>query len=364
LIDQAANAGVRAQTGFALQRNMALYILLDEYDKNFKDGNYFVSLESHEDLLFCFLNDKNEAIHIASYQSKKKSSGSWTITAAFSKVLLKVLGVGIDLINDSIKKSSDYTHDLFFSSNATITLESNQTNKANTDSVIINEENCEIRFSELDADIRKTFEDKIIKKLTTELKDQINNLNLKFIEFNRTDKEQKNQLEGKLTETFGRKISDKRAALDTLISKFHSIELIYNQGSIPKLLDVRKRVSSQEIEATLKIITTKSKAFDYWRAKKTEISIKLRVRPFEKDDFEHLFELSFDLFKDLKQAEHIKILIFVKNNYKQCLGFTEEECVGEMFEEIKENQRPKFKDLELKAIIYAAYFEASHKMEY
>lgn len=58
MVDKSVNAGVTAQQGFALQRNMALFLILDNYEKKFNDAKYFLALEHLEDIVFCFLDDQ------------------------------------------------------------------------------------------------------------------------------------------------------------------------------------------------------------------------------------------------------------------------------------------------------------------
>lgn len=69
---KATNAGVNAITGFALQRNTALYLILDKYESKYKDANYFVCIEHHEDCLICFL-DKNNSIKLLKRTNQKRS---------------------------------------------------------------------------------------------------------------------------------------------------------------------------------------------------------------------------------------------------------------------------------------------------
>ncbi|MEI8641745.1 hypothetical protein P4S68_14105 [Pseudoalteromonas sp. Hal099] len=54
MVDKSVNAGVTAQQGFALQRNMALFVILDNFNDKFSGAKYFVSLEHLEDIVFCF----------------------------------------------------------------------------------------------------------------------------------------------------------------------------------------------------------------------------------------------------------------------------------------------------------------------
>lgn len=39
---KSVNAGVDAKTGFALQKNIAIYLILESYNERFNDVNYFV----------------------------------------------------------------------------------------------------------------------------------------------------------------------------------------------------------------------------------------------------------------------------------------------------------------------------------
>src|SRR5690554_1621544 len=119
---KSTNAGVHAQTGFALQRNSALYILLEEYHNKFKDKNYFICLEHHDDFLFCFLNKKDEAEVIEAYQSKKKSPDTRKLDPELIEIISKLLKTGKSLISDNFPKSKDYRHILYFTSNQTTNL--------------------------------------------------------------------------------------------------------------------------------------------------------------------------------------------------------------------------------------------------
>ncbi|WP_429088944.1 hypothetical protein [Aeromonas allosaccharophila] len=120
MADNSVNAGVRAQQGFALQRNMALFIILDNFDKKFGGTNYFLSLEHLEDILFCFVDNHGHAVKVETYQSKKKSGGSWSIDNELAEIIIKILKVGKSLIQDQYPKCQNYEHDLFFSSNTSM----------------------------------------------------------------------------------------------------------------------------------------------------------------------------------------------------------------------------------------------------
>lgn len=371
MVDQSVNAGVRAQQGFALQRNIALFIILDNYDRKFDGARYFLSLEHLEDILFCYLNEHGQAIKVETYQSKKKSGGSWKISVELAEIIVKILKTGKSLVSDSHPKCCSYSHDLYFSSNATIQLETKSKcltdKKCKTYSKAVNEENSEVIYDELDPLIKNAITTKLEdhplytdENLCSELK----NLKFLYIDFSRTNKEQENQLRSKLEDVFERKISDSKAALESIFRLFKDVELTYNQKSIARLSDKSKQVQSEEINNAIEVITTKSKAFEFWRGHKREVAQKLEIKPFERDAFEMIFSLAFDLFKSKDEAEHQKILGFVKDNYRQCSGFTEDDCIEELVEKFSHTNSSPFDEQTLKATMYAAYFESINKMDH
>ncbi|QYS89039.1 DUF4297 domain-containing protein [Flavobacterium davisii] len=125
MINKTINSGPDAQNGFALQRNTAIFLLLDNYFNKFQDKKYFVCLEHHDDFLFCFLNENDEVNLIEAYQSKKKNPNIWRLNPELYEILTKLLKTGKELIQDNIPKSSTYNHILYFSSNQIIDLKHN-----------------------------------------------------------------------------------------------------------------------------------------------------------------------------------------------------------------------------------------------
>lgn len=373
MVDKTVNAGVGAQQGFALQRNMALFIILDNFNDKFKGNKYFLSLEHLEDIIFCFTNDTGESTHIDTYQSKKKSTGNWTVNQELAEVVVKILETGSKLIKDPFPKSKNYHHSLHFSSNAIMhfkkSVAQKQPLKPMVFSEIINDQNLISSFPSLNSHIQLAIKDTIIKKynygnsLPIELEQELDNLNFLFVDMTKTSKEQENQLEGKLSSIFGNRINDKKAAIETLFSLFKKIELTYNQKNIARLNDKNKIVESNEIIDALDIITTKSKAFDYWRKEEKNISRKLQIKPFDKEVFELMFYSAFDFFKSNQEAEHQRILTFVQENYLSCQGYDEEECVSELFVIFTNTNNSTFEIMNLKAVLYAAYFETIYKTE-
>jgi hypothetical protein len=373
LVDKTVNAGVTAQQGFALQRNMALFIILDSFTDKFENQKYFLSLEHLEDIIYCFLNDAGESVSIETYQSKKKSTGNWGVNQVLAEVVVKILETGMKLIKDPHPKSVNYKQSLYFASNSTIHLKKQIIRKKplpnELHSEIINEQNSICTFSSLDFNIQTAIKDAIKAKynyknsLPKDLERELDNLSFLFIDFARVNKEQENQLRGKLSAIFANKINDHQAALDTLFALFKQVELTYNQKSLARLSDQSKIVESTQIDNALDIITTKSKAFVYWRNEQRAISEKLGIKAFEKDVFAMKFESAFDLFKSYEEAAHQVILNFVKENYKSCHSYQEEGCVYELLELFTSNKTTSLDQMSLKATIYAAYFEATYKME-
>jgi hypothetical protein len=101
---KAANSGIDALLGFEFQRNCALYLLLDDYNR-FKDREFFLCIEHHDDFLFCYRTGCRSNIQeIHSYQAKKLSGNVWTINERFSETIAKMLEVGSDLRSDSAPK--------------------------------------------------------------------------------------------------------------------------------------------------------------------------------------------------------------------------------------------------------------------
>lgn len=362
MIDKKINSGIDAQNGFSLQRNTAIFLLLENYFNKFQNKKYFICLEHHEDFLFCFLNENEEVNLIEAYQSKKKGTGIWSLNPELYKILTKLLKTGKALIQDKISKSSNYNHILYFSTNQTINLEHKPIKKEQlpTVSISIKADNPTSIFPTLPEEIKSKIKTNITEN---DLHSELDNLSFIWIPFTTTEKEQENHLVGKIDDVFRNKIFDKRAAITTVISLFRKIETTYNRGNKVKLLDQTKRVSNSEIENAFNILTTKAKCFDYWHQRKAEVSSKLQVKITEKETFELTFDSAFDFFKSNKEAEHQKILNFVKDKINDLTSSSEEGSVFELFEQFKTLNRTNFNDLQLKAILFAALFEVLYITE-
>lgn len=357
MIDSSINAGVNAQTGFALQRNTALYLLLEEYANKFENKEYFICLEHHEDFIFCFLNMDGEAEMIEAYQSKKKSPSSWKLNDSLFQIIKKLLLTGSSIVNDCYNKSNDFKYALYFSTNQTINLIVKEKQKT-IKSISIKEDNTEVSYNSLPNEVKNKIIDGINDK---NLNNELKKMNFIWVDLNRTVEKQENELVGQIDKVFGSRIQNKRAAVKALIELFREIEEKYNKGNKAALLDASKKVSSQQIEETFDIITSKSKCFKYWQSQSRQISIALKIKPIERSEFEFVFNSSFDFFKSIKEAEHRKILHFVKKHISLCQTFTDEENVAELYILFMSLYNSPLGEIELKAVLFAAFYEVTFK---
>jgi hypothetical protein len=344
MVNQQVNAGIHASTGFEFQKHCALYILIEKWEEH-KDKKYFISIEHHDDFLFCYKNESDLIENIKSYQAKKSSS-AWGMTKNFYDILNKILEVGKNLKADKAPKIATYHQSLTFMSNSSIKIPNN----------IVNETNSLLKFVDIKSDIQEKIKDGITK-ISSDLS-EIDNLTFAYIDFGKTAQSQKRDLIGLSTEVFGAKIHDHKASIDTLLNLFRDIELTANQGNDVSLMDKSKQLKSDKIAEAIAIVTTKSKAFDLWRSAKSEIGKILKIPVPLQKDFELAFENSFDLFKDLKQVEHQKIYQFVKDNkilLNDCYDDTE--CIDKMYELAINNKVLRQDELHLKAALFAAYLE-------
>ena len=349
-MNRATNAGVNAITGFALQRNTALYLILNDYESKYKDANYFVCLEHHDDCLICFLDNNNHIETINAYQSKKKSPNKWILNNELLEILEKILCTGKALVDDiSYQKSKDYSHSLFFVTNQTIEL------KKSSDSVIVKEDNTCVNYN----DLPNTIKDYIKKSITdSDLHNHLEQLNVLGIDLSRTAINQEDQLVGKIERIFGNKIESARAALNLILELFQKIESTYNNGNVASLLDESKRVSSVEINNAFKIITTKSKCFKYWREQKSQICRALKIPIKERELFKFHFESAFDYFKLDTSTEHLIVKKFVSENINSIEDVYDEiEMIDRLIDLFIRSKTTSLSNTQLKAVFFAAYFE-------
>lgn len=350
-----SNSGVQANVGFDFQRNTCIYVFLDNYI-SWKNQEYFIMLEHYDDIVFGFLNSKGELSKVTTYQAKK-SSTVWTTNQVF-KIIQKISNSGIEMLKDSISKSSDYKQSQHFISNNTIALDYQCSTDNKTKKVYVNETNEAIAYTSLNVDCQNA-----LKKGNTNIKfdtqqiEHFKNLNFTYVDLGRKTKSQLELLRGKFETVFGKSIIDHTAARDTLIFHLKEIESTYNQGDIPKFSDKHKRLESSKIDEIFNILTTKNLALDFCRKKAEKICVELSINVFDAMYFELDFENSLDEFKDLKQGEHQKILRFVESKKSIFSNFTNDVlCIKELYSLFKNEQNSTLNSVQLKASIAAGYF--------
>lgn len=115
-----SNSGVQANVGFDFQRNTCIHVFLENYN-SFKNQDYFIMLEHYDDIVFGFLNSTGKLSKITTYQAKK-SSTTWTTNSVY-EIIQKIAKSGIEIIKDSLPKSTNYTQSQHFITNNTIALD-------------------------------------------------------------------------------------------------------------------------------------------------------------------------------------------------------------------------------------------------
>lgn len=377
------NAGVHGGIGYEFQKICALYLLLEEYS-DLKEREYFIYFEHYEDFVFCFTNGK--ILESANLYQAKKSGEKWTLNNEFKKIIHSMCEDGVIAKADAtFNKTGEYEQYLHFISNAIIQLKQTKTN-------VTKEINC---FDELCAEAKSEIIEHIKDNIKTSLcavrtsvdspsetqvkewyesldqdsKDAIDaeiesnnvlieipSLKFRYLDLSQKTASQKDQLKGKLTTIFNDQIANPSAAIETLLLLFSETATTFNQGCV-SFSDENKRVSSERIHICFDILTSKSKAIEYWRSKGSEISRTLNLKIRDKQLFESAFNNSFDYFKDLTKAEHQKILVFTCEAYNESSANDIESFVGETYDKYISLHSVRFSELELKAAIYAAYFE-------
>lgn len=350
-----SNSGVQANVGFDFQRNTCIYVFLDKY-AIIKSQEYFIMLEHYDDIVFGFLNSNGELSQVTTYQAKK-SSKVWTTNQVY-KIIQKISNSGIEILKDSLKKSTDYIQSQHFITNNTIALDYQCSTEKKTKKIYVNESNESINYASLNSDCQNS-----LKKGNSEIKfdneqiDHFKNLNFTYIDFGRKTKSQLELLRGKFETVFGKSIIDHTAARDTLIFHLKEIESTYNQGDIPKLSDKHKRLESAKIDIILNTLTTKNLALDFCRKKAEKICEELSINVLDAMSFELDFENSLDEFKDLKQGEHQKIIRFIEKKKSIFSNFTNDVlCIKELYNLFLKEQNSTLNSLQLKASMAAGYF--------
>lgn len=357
-MSKSVNAGVHNAIGIEFQKHCALFLLFNNYSL-LKGNRYFICIEHHDDVLFCHQGALNELTSIESYQVKK-SSEKWGLTKDFFDIISKIAGTGIALENDSMPKSSNYRHSLQFATNHAISLQITKKKPLPNVSELINESNSLLPITNLPQEIR----DKLSKEVEDYWKPdknpltQIKNISLAYIDLPKKSQPTIDLLVGLFKRAVNPDIADASAAIDTLIRLFRDVENTLNNGNISNLMDVSKRITSEQINKVINIINTRQKAYNFWRLEGKELARKLNITIADQLKFEKFIDDSFDFFKDLKQAEHRKVLNYTKANISLLhSSINEVECVNDLYIKFLQEHNSPLSDILLKSALVAAYIE-------
>lgn len=350
-----ANAGVHAAAGFEFQKYCALHILFENYS-TIQGRSYFICIEHHNDVLFCFVDHAKMLESINAYQTKK-SSTQWALGADLSDILKKITQVGLDLHADPEPKNSRYSHTLQFITNNSIQMTCGRRPPVETE--LINESNTEVKYVNLHGEIKAN----IIKKLkdisvvAANQLAELDNLSLAYIDFPRKAQSQKDNLVGQFKRIFGNRVRDAVAAIDSLLLLFRGVETTLNNHGVSKLMDKSKRIEGDAIASAIHIITSQVKAYELWRDKGDILAGQLNISAWDHKQFELKFQNSFDLFKDLRQAEHQKILKYVLTNKSRWTQTNDVAVITAIYTAYTAENNTRLLPLDLKAAISAAYIE-------
>lgn len=352
------NSGVHGVLGHAFQKHCALYMLLSNYDE-YKKEKYFISVELHDDLIFCFLED-DIVIKVDAYQAKKQPV-QWTLTKTFVSYVDSMLEVGKNILDDMRPKSADYVQRLVFISNGSMYLASDKPKKSESDrtttSNLIDANTLNIKYLELDKKVKQKFVKNLILLSRIDLS-ELENLEFQYIDLPKTYDEQKNCLMGKCENVFGKLVPDRKAAVDTMIAMFTDVEMTLNNANKAALMDKSKQVDSDKINETFNFITEKALGYETWRELRKDISKGLDISISKQKNFAFHYENAFDLFKDSTQLEHLRILEFVEENSKLLDIYSDEaDCIVELANSYQSSKTTNLEGLEFKAAIYAAYIK-------
>lgn len=354
-INKAANSGIDALLGFEFQRNCALYLLLNDYEK-FKERNFFICIEHHDDFLYCYRTNCHQLIEeVHAFQAKKLSGNVWSINERFSEILTKMLGVGIGLKSDPITKSKDYSHKLTFISNSNIELKYTPKKIEKTQGkkeliYTLNEQNCKCQYSTIPDEIKNKIKEKVItfceSNETVYHESELENLHIQWIDFPRTKKLQIDTLVGLMCRKFPH-VFDPVAAVELLLSLFREVESTYNQGKIITLLDNSKRVEGNEIKLAIDIIENEQKTFDLWRNNSAVLSRTFRIPIGIQSNLENHIRNTFELLKDMNNNEHQIIKCFVRENDFSMDYFSYDEMFESYLYKIKETHTLRLSDIDI-----------------
>lgn len=348
-----SNSGVQALNGFAFQRNAVIYLILENYDILLGD-RFFVCIEHHDDFLFVHTDSKSKIYKVDSYQAKK-ATNSWSTNQKLATILAKMTLVAKGIRDDPMPKADGYNHNLIFLTNKKINLKCGAKNEPKYSS-IVKEDNVFVLFSGLHEKIRENIESKLASLSFDE--EEIDNISFRYVDVANTDKSQRQQLVGMISNLFADTVSDPAAALDLLLTIFQDIETVYNQGENLSFLDVSKRIYSDEIFKAFDVICSKAKAYKFWRDNAAKLSEALEVPVRKSRDYVEKLSNCFDYFKDLSQVEFVKIYRFVaENDHVDDLYYTDIECVKNLNELYLKEKSSQLDSVTVAFAIVAAYVE-------
>lgn len=347
------NSGVQALSGFSFQRNSIIYLILDKYDLLVGD-NFFICVEHYDDFVFAHLDSKNKLCKVDAYQAKKATS-PWSTNKKLAEILAKMTLVGKRMKDDPMPKSDDYSHNLIFLTNKKIDLICGGKIEPKY-SQVIKEDNVYVLFSNLHKEIKNNIENKFPAS-PLEL-DEVENISFRYIDVANTDKSQRNQLAGMISDLFSEEVTDPSAALCVLLNLFKDVETVYNQGEDLSFLDASKRVYSSEIFKAFNIIFSKAKAYKFWRDNAANLSAALRLPVGKTRDYDTRLSDCFDYFKDLSQVEFAKIYRFVSdNNHVDDEFYSDVDCVKALYELYQKEKSSQLDVTMIAFAIIAAYVE-------
>lgn len=303
---KSANSGIDALLGFEFQRNCALYLLLNDYNR-FKGREFFLSIEHHDDFLFCYrTNCRSKIEEVHSYQAKKLSGNVWRIVYA------------------------------------------------------LNEQNCKCRYDSVPDAIKNKISKKVSDFCSSEgtsyHESELDDLHLQWVDFPRTKNVQKDCLDGLMGRKFPH-VSDSSAAVELLLSLFREVEAIHNQDKVITLLDSSKRVEGDEIKQAIDIIETEQKTFMLWRECSTDLARKFRVPIGIQNNHENHIKNTFKLLKDMTNNEHQIIKSFVKENNYSMDYYRLDEMFDAYVSDIKSKNSLNLSDIDIFFATLCAYVE-------
>ncbi|ELJ8442776.1 DUF4297 domain-containing protein [Vibrio cholerae] len=361
----AANSGVVAISGFEFQLNCALYLLLNNYEK-FKDKEFFLCIEHHDDFLYCFQSDDLSYItDVEAYQAKKLSGNIWKINSRLFEIVTKILSVGENIVQDAIKKSSGFTHSITFISNTEMELEykpskSEEKNGKKQVTIRINEQLVNHSYTSLPLDIKNKIERGIenycSEKSSIFHKQHMDKLSFYWVDFPRVSKGQIEILIGIMKNKFPH-VVDPKAAVDLLLKLFSSVENVYNQGNIVTLLDSSKRVQGREIKKAIEVIEDYQKTYEIWRNNSEKFSDYFNIPIGVQENAKDIIASTYELLKDLSNHEHQIIKAYIRENNYAMNYSSYLKMFNAYNDEIKRNYQIQMNDYYLFFAVVCSYVE-------